>query len=389
MIQREALTIVVALLVALVTGSILIILVGESPADIYGLLLSRTLGDAYGFGQVLFKSTPLIFTGLAVALAFHAGLFNIGAEGQMFAGSFATALVGAYLPAGTPWLIALPSCLIAGIAAGAALGAIPGVLKAYYGAHEVINTIMLNFIAAALILWAGNELFFVNQTTRTTTIIDGARLGGLGFQGSAANMSFFLALATAVAVLVFLSATRRGFEWRAFGKSPRAAENGGINVRATIIGAMAASGALAGMVGANYVLGYKHHFEEGIGRGVGFMGIAVALLGRNHPIGIVAAALLFGTLSHGGLAVSERVPKELVDVLQAIIILSVAATSALMRSSWGEGPAADPAAPTAKPDHTRPGSTAGKAPELPAGSDPSGELHAPATTKTSKDSADE
>ncbi len=336
MIRREAQIIAVALLVAIIAGALLIILVGESPARIYLLLLSRTWGDAYGFGQVLFKSTPLIFTGLSVALAFHVGLFNIGAEGQMVVGSFATALLGASLPGATPSVVAVPLCLGAGIIAGGALGAIPGVLKARYGAHEVINTIMLNFIAAALVLWAGNECFFVAESTRTEAIIDGARLSQLGYQGSSANTSFILALYAAGAVHIFLTRTRRGFEWRAVGLSPKAAENAGINVRATIIGGMTVSGALAGAVGANYVLGYKYYFQEGMGTGVGFMGIAVALLGRNHPIGIIAAALLFGTLSHGGLAVNERVPKEIVDVLQAIIILAVAATAMYMRRVWDD-----------------------------------------------------
>jgi simple sugar transport system permease protein len=340
MIRREAFIIVVALAVAFIAGSGLILLVGESPLHVYKLLIMRTWGglftdQLYDVGQVLFKATPLILTGLSVALAFRVGLFNIGAEGQMTVGSFTTALCAAALPAATPWPIAVPLCLTAGLVGGGLLGAIPGILRAYYGAHEVINTIMLNFIASALVLWAGNELFFVKETTHTATIIEGARISPLAlFSGSAANRSFFLALVVAFLVHFFLMRTRLGFEWRAVGYNPRAAENGGVNVKATIIGAMTLSGALSGLVGANYVLGYKHYFEKGIGSGVGFMGIAVALLGRNHPIGIIAAALLLGTLSHGGLAVSALVPKQLVDVLQAIIILAVAATSAYMRRVW-------------------------------------------------------
>lgn len=351
-IRREALVILVALVVAFLAGALLIALVGNSPLRVFGLLLSSTWGDAYGIGQVLFKATPLIFTGLSVALAFRAGLFNIGAEGQMVVGSFATALCGAALPQGTPWIVAVPVCLAVGLAAGGALAAIAGALRAYYGAHEVINTIMLNFIASALVLWAGNDIFFAEETTRTKTIIKGARLDQFDtFMGSAANHSIFIALLAVVLVHVFLTRTRRGYEWRAVGLSPRAAENGGVNVKAAIIGAMAVSGALAGAVGANYVLGYKHYFEKGIGSGVGFMGIAVALLGRNHPLGIVAAALLLGTLSHGGLAVavSERVPKELVEVLQAIIILTVAAASALLRRVWKQDDAGGPLAEQPSP----------------------------------------
>jgi len=330
-LRHEAYAICIALLVAMAAGSLLILGIGESPLRVYGLLLANTWGSPSGIGQVVFKATPLIFTGLAVALAFRAGLFNIGGEGQVIVGCFATALVAAQLPAGTPALVAIPLAVAAGVAAGAALGAIPGVLKAYRGAHEVINTIMLNFITLGVVLWLGNEYLFVGETTHTAGIIDSARLSRLGFPDSAANFSFFLALLAALGVWYFLERTRRGFEWRAAGLGPLAAENAGVNLRGAIIGAMAASGALAGAVGANYVLGYKYYFEAGVGRGVGFMGIAVALLGRNHPVGIVLAALLFGTLSQGGLAVSELVPKELVDVLQAVVILAVVATSAEVR----------------------------------------------------------
>lgn len=334
MIRREVYTILVALLVAGLAGAALTLIVGESPIEVYRRLIVRTWGDPYSLGQVIFKSTPLILTGLSVALAFHVGLFNIGAEGQMVVGSFATAMCGATLPAGTPWPIALPLCLIAGMLAGGVWGAIPGVLKARFGAHEVINTIMLNFIAMALVLWLGNAFFFLPEATHTAEIAEGAQLGALGSSGSAANTSFLLAIGAAVLVYLFLQRSRLGFEWRAVGLSPRAAENGGVHVNRALVGGMAAAGALAGLVGANSVLGYKHYFEDGIARGAGFMGIAVALLGRNHPIGIIAAALLFGTLSQGGLAVNSLVPKELVEVLQAVIILAVAATAATMRRRY-------------------------------------------------------
>ncbi len=343
-IKRELITIGIALIVSIVAGSILVLLTGESPIEVFKLLLASTWGDKYGFGQVIFYSTPLIMTGLAVALAFKVGLFNIGAEGQMIAGSFATGLLAMALPEGTPSILSIPLSIAAGMVAGGFVGAIPGILKAYYGAHEVINTIMLNFIAATMVLWLGNDLFFVKETTRTEEIIASAQMSNLHdwsswfdettrwFKSSNANTSILLAILLATAMHLFLTRTRRGFEWRAVGLNMRAAENGGINVKSTIIQAMAASGALAGAVGANFVLGYKYFFEYGMGAGVGFMGIAVALLGRNHPFGIIAGALLFGTLSSGGLAVNVMmgVPKELVYVLQAVIILAVAATAAVM-----------------------------------------------------------
>jgi simple sugar transport system permease protein len=325
--KREVLTIGFALVVAALAGSLLIWFIGKSPLEVYGLLLQGTWGTSYGIGQVLFKATPLILTGLAVSVAFKVGLFNIGAEGQLAAGSFVTALCGAAMPAAMPGPIAVALCVLAGMLAGAGLAALAGVLKTRYGAHEVINTIMLNFIVSAVILWAGNTHYFVKYTTHTKAISDNTTLHDLGITGSAANTSLLLALGLAAAVAYFLARTRRGFEWRAVGYNPRAAQNGGVQIAGVVIGAMAVSGALAGAGGANYVLGYKHYYEHGIGSGVGFMGIAVALLGRNHPAGIVVAALLMGTLQHGGLAMAEQVPKEIIQILQAIIILTVASAS--------------------------------------------------------------
>ncbi len=354
MIRRELATIGLALLSAFIAGSILIWVIGESPLGIYRLLISTTWGTSYGIGQVLFKATPLILTGLSVALAFRAGLFNIGAEGQLVAGSFTAAVCGATLPPATPGPIAVGLCICAAMLGGGMIGALPGLLKARYGAHEVINTIMLNFIVSAVVLWLGNKWFFVEYTTHTARIIPSAHMSHLGFQGSAANTSLFFALVLALAIHLFVTRTRRGFEWRAVGQNPRAAENAGVRVPAAIFGAMTLSGALAGAAGTHYVLGYKHYFERDIGAGVGFMGVAVALLGRNHPAGIVVAALLFATLSHGGLEVSERVPKELVEILQAVIILAVAIAAAYAhraraRARKDDPPPAPPAAPPPAP----------------------------------------
>ena len=332
---RELYAAAVSLLVAMAAGSVLILAVGESPANVYGLLITRTWGDVYGVGQVLFKATPLIFTGLAVALAFRAGLFNIGAEGQMIAGGFVAGLFGAALPASLPAPLAITATLSVAALAGAALGALPGWLKARYGAHEVINTIMLNLIVASLVLWAGNTWFFEKGQTHTAAIAEAAELPGLGLGASQANTSFILALATAALVWYLLERTRRGYAIRAVGLNPGAAETGGIRAGRVWIGAMAISGALAGLVAANFVLGQKHYFETGMGRGVGFVGIAVALLGRNHPGGVVAAAIFFGTLEQGAFAVSSLVPKEVVEIFEAIVILAVVATSAEIKRLAG------------------------------------------------------
>jgi simple sugar transport system permease protein len=324
-----------AALVALACASLLIWLAGGAPLEVYRLFLAGTWGSDYGIGQVLFKATPLVFTGLSVAIALQAGLFNIGAEGQLTVGAFLTALVGAALPPSLPGLLAIPLCVLAGFLGGAAAGAIPGMLKAWRGSHEVINTIMLNFIIRAAMVGVGAH-WFLKESIHTAPIVANAELPRLGdfvhsLHGSAASAAFFLALAVALAVWWLLYRTRSGFRLRALGESPAAAETSGIPVARMTIGAMALAGGLAGLVGCNFVLGYKHYYEDGFSGGIGYMGIAVAVLGRAHPLGVVAAAFLFGSLSQGALAVNAVVPKEIVDVMQAIIIFSVAAVSPEVR----------------------------------------------------------
>jgi len=318
----------VALLLALVVGDLLILTFGQSPGAVYRLLLEGTWGNAYGFGQVLYKATTLTFTGLAVALGIRAGLFNIGAEGQLAAGGFAAAVVGLLLPAGMPWPLTLPIYLLAAALGGGMVGALPGWLRSRFGAHEVITTIMLNFVVLALLGYLVAEHLHTPETLHTETIRSGAlpRLADVvpAFHGSAANASIVLAVLAALAVGWFLFRTRPGFELRAVGLQPDAAEYGGVRVGRVWWQALAASGALAGLGGLNYVLGYKQYYEEGFATGSGFLGIAVALVGRNHPLGVVLAALLFATLSQGGLAVNALVPKQMVDVLQAVVILAVA-----------------------------------------------------------------
>jgi ABC-type uncharacterized transport system permease subunit len=350
--RRSIFTAGFALLVAAVAGSLLIWFVGKSPLEVYGLLLKSTWGTPYGIGEVLFKATPLILTGLSVAVAFKVGLFNIGAEGQLMAGSFITALCGAALPASLPGPIAVALCIVAGMLAGAALAGLAGVLKTRYGAHEVINTIMLNFIVSGVILWAGNAHFFVKYTVHTQAISDNAMLHHLGITGSHVNTSLLLALGMVGTVAYFFNRTRRGFEWRAVGLNPRAAQNGGVQLAGAIVGAMGVAGALAGAVGANFVLGDKGYYERGMGSGFGFMGIAVALMGRNHPAGIVAAALLLGTLEYGGLAMSALVPKELFRILEAIMILTVACASVYQGRAGRRGSASAPAT-AAKPSDAK------------------------------------
>ena len=318
----------VALMLAAVVGDVLILSFGQSPGAVYTLLFDGTWGNAYGFGQVLYKATTLTFTGLAVGLGLRAGLFNIGAESQLAAGGFVAAVAGMLLPAGIPALLCLPLYVLAAALGGGVVGAVPGVLKARFGAHEVIVTIMLNFVVLALLNYLVSAKLHVPDTLHTPELRSGAlpRLADFlsPFHGSAANATILLAIATAAALGWYLFRTRRGFELRAVGLQPGAAEYAGVNVAGVTWRALAVSGALAGLGGLNYVLGYKHYYEEGFATGAGFLGIAVALVGRSHPVGIVMAALLFATLSQGGLAVNALVPKQMVDVLQAVVIIAVA-----------------------------------------------------------------
>ena len=318
----------VALAIAAVVGDILILIFGEAPGEVYRLLLEGTWGNAYGFGQVIYKATTLTFTGLAVAVGIRAGLFNIGAESQLAAGGFLAAVIGLAMPAGTPGIIAIVVCLLAAAAGGGAVGAIPGVLKARFGASEVIVTIMLNFIVLALLNYLVAAHIHVAETLHTPEMRVGAmpRLADMSsvFAGSAANTTFLFALAAAAIVWWYLFRTRAGYELRAVGLQPDAAEYGGVRVGSVWARTMIVSGALAGLGGVNYVLGYKHYYEEGFAAGSGFLGIAVALVGRNHPVGVVIASLLFATLSQGALAVNALVPKQMVDVLTAVVIIAVA-----------------------------------------------------------------
>ena len=321
---------IIALLIAALVGDVLILSFGQSPGEVYRLLIEGTWGNAYGLGQVLYKATTLTFTGLSVALGLRAGLFNIGAEGQLAAGGFAAAMAGLLLPAGTPMAVAAPLCMVAAFAGGGVVGAVPGALKARFGASEVIVTIMLNFIVLAFLNWIVATRLHVGESLHTPTMNAGAlpRLSDIAesFHGSAANATILLAIATAVAVGWFLFRTRAGYDLRATGLQPDAAEYGGISVAREHFRALTLAGAIAGLGGVNYVLGYKQYYEEGFAAGSGFLGIAVALVGRNHPAGVPLAALLFATISQGGLAVNAIVPKQMVEVLTAVVIIAVAVT---------------------------------------------------------------
>jgi general nucleoside transport system permease protein len=341
---RELLFPLIAVVAAFIVGGILILFVGDSPIEAYRLLLGSALSWPDGIGYTLFHATPLIFTGLAVLVGFRGGLFNIGAEGQLYIAAFATAWVGITFANLSAWLL-VPMCFAAAILVGAFWGAIPGVLKARFGSHEVINTIMLNFIAILLVGYFTQYHYKIpgDPILQTAPIGYGAHIARLGKfipglpERIPLNLAFILALVACGLVYLFLWRTKWGYEIRATGSNPTAAEYGGISIRKQIILAMAVSGALAGMVGINDVMGYHYRYYDGFSDNYGFTGIAVALLGRNHPVGVILSALLFAILQHGGIYVdgfSEHVTKDIVQVLQGLIILFVAA-EAFFRGSFG------------------------------------------------------
>jgi simple sugar transport system permease protein len=302
------------------------------------LLLEGTWGTSYGAGQVLFKATPLLFSGLAVDLALRAGLFNIGAEGQLAVASLAAGVVGSRLPAATPALVALPVSLGAAMCAGAAWAAVPALLKGRFGAHEVISTIVMNRIAEALIGLLLASGLALTGTVRTPDVVAGARIPRLeallpAFRGSAASFAVVFAVITAAVVTIGHERTRIGRELGLIGLNARAMEAEKVPVRWRLQQALVVSGAIAGAASLGTVLGYKGYFEEGLGAGAGLGGIAVALLGRGHALGLMLASILFGTLQQGGLALNAHVPKELMDVLQGVVIVAVALADARLRAT--------------------------------------------------------
>ena len=332
---RELLFPLIAVLAAFVVGGILILIIGDNPIEAYRLLFGSALSWPVGISYTLFYATPLIFTGLAVMVAFRCGLLNIGAEGQLYIAAFATAWMGITFANLSPWLL-IPMCFVAAIVGGGVWGAIPGILKARFGSHEVINTIMLNFLAVALVSYFIQYHYKApgDPIMESVPIGWGAHIARLGKfipgmpQFIPLNLAFILALVCCGLVYIFLWRTKWGYELRSTGTNPSAAEYGGISVRKQIIIAMTISGSLAGMVGINEVLGHRYRYYDGFSDNYGFTGIAVALLGRNHPVGVVIAALLFAILQRGSIPVdafTHYVTKDIVQVLQGTIILFVAA----------------------------------------------------------------
>lgn len=319
---------ILAVPLSLVIGFILLWIMGYDPVMSIGYLLQGIAGSPEKLMRTIEKTTPLILTGLCVAFAFRVGLFNIGGEGQLYMGAITAAIVGyAIAP---PTLIHIPLAILSAGLIGGLWSAIPGALKAKLGAHEVIVTIMMNYIAilfttylAAGPLKAPGEFQMVNKTRN---ILPSAELFRFSIK-SRLSAAIFVALICAILMHLILTRTKQGYEIRATGLNPKAAEYAGISVPRNIILAMFISGIFAGIAGAGEVLGGQRNFIPGISRGLGFDGIAVAVLGRNTAIGTVLSALLFGALKSGAIEMQMKagVPVETIFIIQAIIIFFVAA----------------------------------------------------------------
>ncbi len=356
-ILREVLWPLVAVFAAFVVGGIIVLLVGDNPFTAFYHLIGNSFGSLNDIGYTLFLATPFIFTGLAVAVAYRCGLLNIGAEGQLYVAAFATAWVGIKF-GGTivnifgkeenwswfslPSVLLIAACVVTAIVAGGIWGAIPGILRARFGSSEVINTIMLNFIAVALVSYFTQYFYKVpgDPIMETAEIGAAAHITRISQfipgmpEFVPLSMAFPLALLMCVLVYIFLWKTKWGYELRAVGENPSAAEYGGISPKKQIVIAMTISGALAGMVAIGEVLGYRHRYYDGFSDGWGYLGIAVALLGRNHPLGILLAAIFFAVLKRGEIFVdieTKYISKDVVEVLQAIIIIFIASLQKFTR----------------------------------------------------------
>ncbi|HDR29669.1 MAG TPA: ABC transporter permease [Rhodovulum sp.] len=334
----------VSLVLAFALSALVILAIGEDPVAAVRMMVSGALGSTYGWGYTLYYATNFIFTGLAVAVAFQARLFNIGGEGQAMLGGLGVALICLSLP-WPHWALALPAAALGAALFGAAWAAIPAWLQATRGSHVVITTIMFNFIAAAVL-----NYLLVNvmrpigaMDPATAKFPPGTHLPSLhdllapfGFafsRAAPANITFLIAIAACVLVWLILWRTRLGYEIRAYGHSEPAAIYAGIKPVRIVMAAMLISGALAGLMAVNNVMGEAERLVLNAVEGAGFIGIAVALMGRSHPFGVFLAALLFGFLYQGGaeLALWTDIPREMIVVIQALVILFTGALDNMVR----------------------------------------------------------
>lgn len=334
----------ISILIAFFFSGVVIWAIGKDPVVAIKTMVQGAFGSTQGIGYTLYYATNFIFTGLSVAVAYHARLFNIGGEGQATLGGLGVTLVCLAVP-WPHWALALPAAMIGGALFGAAWAFIPAWLQAKRGSHIVITTIMFNYIGAALLGYVLLNILKVpgSMLTESARFPAGAHLPtfhemlapfGIEFNKNApANMSFLVAILASVAFYILIWKTRLGYEIRAYGQSESAAKYAGINPARIVIIAMLISGALAGLMAINNVMGEAERLIDNAVEGAGFIGIAVALMGRNHPIGIFLASILFGFLYQGGaeLAFWESIPRELVVVIQALVIMFTGALDNMVR----------------------------------------------------------
>jgi ABC-type uncharacterized transport system permease subunit len=323
------------LLAALVVSGIVVAFIGENPIEAMMVMIKGAFVYKGSLGYTLYYATNFIFTGLAVAVAFHAMLFNIGGEGQAYLGGLGAGLVCLMFDSVLPAIVLLPLAIIAAASLGAVWGAVPGYLQAKRGSHIVITTIMFNFLGASIMVWllAGALKAPGQMSPETRVFSDNATLpfiheiaNAIGWEvaRSPLNLSFVVALLACVGVWVLIWRSRLGYAIRATGHSAKAAEYAGISVSRVLIITMAISGGLAGMMAINEILGVQHRIVLNFTSGYGFTGIAVALMGRNHPVGIILASLLFGALYQGGAELDfefSTITREMVLLIQGMIIL--------------------------------------------------------------------
>ncbi|MEM9584597.1 MAG: ABC transporter permease [Pseudomonadota bacterium] len=333
------------LFLAFFISGLVILAIGEDPFEALKLMVDGALGSTYGWGFTLYYATNFIFTGLAVAVAFHAALFNIGGEGQAALGGLGVALMCLFIP-WPHWTIALIAASFGAAAFGALWATIPAYLQAKRGSHVVITTIMFNFIAAALLNYVLVNLLRPAGTmdpasakfpdaASLPTLSDMLNAIGIPFAArTPANITLIIALIACVAVYYLIWRTKLGYQLRAFGKSEPAARYAGISSVKIIMIAMAISGGLAGLMAINNVMGEAERLILNSVEGAGFIGIAVALMGRSHPFGVLLAAILFGFLYQGGaeLALWTSIPRDLVVVIQALVILFTGALDGMVRA---------------------------------------------------------
>jgi len=335
----------ISLILAGLLSALVILAIGESPIEAVNLMITGALGSSYGWGYTLYYATNFMFTGLAVSVAFHARLFNIGGEGQAMLGGLGVALACLYIP-WHHWSLALLGAIICGAAFGGLWALLPAYLQAKRGSHIVITTIMFNFIAAAFLNYLLVSVLRPQgsmdpatarfpEAAQLPTLHDVLAPFGISFSKAApANISLLVAMLACVLVWVLIWRTRLGYEIRAFGHSDSAARYAGINpVKITLV-VMLISGGLAGLMATNNVMGEAERLMLNATEGAGFIGIAVALMGRSHPLGVFLAAILFGFLYQGGaeLALWTKIPRELIVVIQALVILFTGALDNMVRA---------------------------------------------------------